>query len=181
MHFDGRLIELALWDTAGQEEYDRLRPLSYPESDIILILARLLGFRRSNIQGAKCLRKFMLSTQQRKKFGKAAEAAKHSTRSRKGRSSEYGLNIRRMMYDLFYTFDIGAVHTCLFPGFGNVSAPYTPPRLHLATPGATLNLSGDLADADISELTMRGWLAPWEGSYDTLAVLIIQGELASEL
>ncbi|KAH8920005.1 ras-domain-containing protein [Atractiella rhizophila] len=34
---DVKLIELALWDTAGQEEYDRLRPLSYPESDVILI------------------------------------------------------------------------------------------------------------------------------------------------
>lgn len=31
-------MELALWDTAGQEEYDRLRPLSYPESDVILIV-----------------------------------------------------------------------------------------------------------------------------------------------
>lgn len=35
--FQGKTIELALWDTAGQEEYDRLRPLSYPESDVILI------------------------------------------------------------------------------------------------------------------------------------------------
>lgn len=31
-------MEFALWDTAGQEEYDRLRPLSYPESDVILIV-----------------------------------------------------------------------------------------------------------------------------------------------
>ena len=38
MNFDGKLVELALWDTAGQEEYDRLRPLSYPESDVILIV-----------------------------------------------------------------------------------------------------------------------------------------------
>ncbi|KZT20250.1 hypothetical protein NEOLEDRAFT_880630 [Neolentinus lepideus HHB14362 ss-1] len=36
--YDGKLVELALWDTAGQEEYDRLRPLSYPESDVILIV-----------------------------------------------------------------------------------------------------------------------------------------------
>lgn len=34
---DGRQIELALWDTAGQEDYDRLRPLSYPDTDVLLI------------------------------------------------------------------------------------------------------------------------------------------------
>ena len=33
----GKLVELALWDTAGQEEYDRLRPLSYPETDLLLV------------------------------------------------------------------------------------------------------------------------------------------------
>ena len=38
VQFDGKTIELALWDTAGQEEYDRLRPLSYPESHVILIV-----------------------------------------------------------------------------------------------------------------------------------------------
>lgn len=31
------MVELALWDTAGQEEYDRLRPLSYPETDILFV------------------------------------------------------------------------------------------------------------------------------------------------
>ncbi|RLV92648.1 GTP-binding RHO-like protein [Spathaspora sp. JA1] len=34
---NGKTIELALWDTAGQEEYDRLRPLSYPDVDVLLI------------------------------------------------------------------------------------------------------------------------------------------------
>ncbi|AQZ13228.1 (ZYRO0D01452g) [Zygosaccharomyces parabailii] len=34
---DGRHVELALWDTAGQEDYDRLRPLSYPDSNVVLI------------------------------------------------------------------------------------------------------------------------------------------------
>ena len=29
---DGRPIILGLWDTSGQEDYDRLRPLSYPQT-----------------------------------------------------------------------------------------------------------------------------------------------------
>lgn len=34
---DGEKITINLWDTAGQEEYDRLRPLSYTHSDVFLI------------------------------------------------------------------------------------------------------------------------------------------------
>ena len=34
---DGTTIELAFWDTVGDEEYDRLRPLSYPNTDVILM------------------------------------------------------------------------------------------------------------------------------------------------
>lgn len=34
---DGKQIELTLWDTAGQEDYDRLRPLSYPKSSVIVV------------------------------------------------------------------------------------------------------------------------------------------------
>jgi len=32
-----KTIELGLWDTAGQEEYDRLRPLSYANANVFLI------------------------------------------------------------------------------------------------------------------------------------------------
>ncbi|CAH1103252.1 unnamed protein product [Psylliodes chrysocephalus] len=30
-------VSLALWDTAGEEDYDRLRPLSYPRTNVVLI------------------------------------------------------------------------------------------------------------------------------------------------
>jgi len=33
----GDVVLLHLWDTAGQEDYDRLRPLSYPNADVVLL------------------------------------------------------------------------------------------------------------------------------------------------
>jgi Ras-related C3 botulinum toxin substrate 1 len=34
---DGRALNIGLWDTAGQDVYDRLRPLTYPRTDLFLI------------------------------------------------------------------------------------------------------------------------------------------------
>lgn len=34
---DDHKLELELWDTAGQEEYDRLRPLSYTDTHTLLM------------------------------------------------------------------------------------------------------------------------------------------------
>ena len=34
---DGFSVNLAMWDTIGQDDYDRLRPLSYHQTDVFLI------------------------------------------------------------------------------------------------------------------------------------------------
>ncbi|KAJ7331280.1 hypothetical protein OS493_020069 [Desmophyllum pertusum] len=34
---DGKTVELPFWDTVGHEKYDRIRPISYPDSDVILM------------------------------------------------------------------------------------------------------------------------------------------------
>lgn len=33
----GCTLELAIWDTAGLEDWERLRPLSYPDTDLFLV------------------------------------------------------------------------------------------------------------------------------------------------
>ncbi|KAI1303578.1 Ras-related C3 botulinum toxin substrate 1 [Halotydeus destructor] len=39
---DGKPIDLGLWDTAGQEDYDRRRPLTYPGTDVFVICFSLV-------------------------------------------------------------------------------------------------------------------------------------------
>lgn len=61
--YEGKVVELALWDTAGQEEYDRLRPLSYPESDVILIVFSIdFPVSLANVQDKVCLLFFPFGT-----------------------------------------------------------------------------------------------------------------------
>merc|ERR1719230_652812 len=48
---DGKPINLGLWDTAGQEDYDRLRPLSYPQTDVFLVAFSLIS--RASFENTK--------------------------------------------------------------------------------------------------------------------------------
>jgi len=40
---DGEVINLQLWDTAGQEDYNRLRPLSYPNTNAFLVCFSIIA------------------------------------------------------------------------------------------------------------------------------------------
>ncbi|KMZ73070.1 Rac-like GTP-binding protein 2 [Zostera marina] len=40
---DGSIVNLGLWDTAGQEDYSRLRPLSYRGSDVFVLAFSLIS------------------------------------------------------------------------------------------------------------------------------------------
>ena len=48
---DGSNVILQLWDTAGQEDYDRLRPLSYPGADVVLLCFSTVN--RSSFESVK--------------------------------------------------------------------------------------------------------------------------------
>ena len=37
------IVHLSLWDTAGEEDYDRLRPLSYHDTDIFLLVFSIIS------------------------------------------------------------------------------------------------------------------------------------------
>ncbi|CCM00386.1 uncharacterized protein FIBRA_02416 [Fibroporia radiculosa] len=37
LYVEDQMVELSLWDTAGQEEFDRLRSLSYAETHVIML------------------------------------------------------------------------------------------------------------------------------------------------
>ncbi|KAJ5072066.1 hypothetical protein M0811_09710 [Anaeramoeba ignava] len=49
--YKNKVINLCLWDTAGQEDYDRLRPLSYPQTDVFVVCFSLIS--RSSFENVK--------------------------------------------------------------------------------------------------------------------------------
>ncbi|KAG8645731.1 hypothetical protein MANES_10G087901v8 [Manihot esculenta] len=40
---DGSTVNLGLWDTAGEEDYNRLRPLSYRGADVFILAFSLIS------------------------------------------------------------------------------------------------------------------------------------------
>ena len=43
LNVDGKNINLQLWDTAGQEDYAKIRPMSYPDTDVFLVCFSLVS------------------------------------------------------------------------------------------------------------------------------------------
>lgn len=53
---DGIHMELSLWDTAGQEEFDRLRSLSYDDTQAIMLCFSVCIYSKKN---QECVLNFM--------------------------------------------------------------------------------------------------------------------------
>ena len=43
LNVDGKNVALQLWDTAGQEDYAKIRPMSYPDTDVFLVCFSLVS------------------------------------------------------------------------------------------------------------------------------------------
>ena len=50
---DGTPIQLGLWDTGGRGDYNRLRPLSYPQTDVFLVCYSIIS--RSSYENIRTL------------------------------------------------------------------------------------------------------------------------------
>lgn len=46
-------VQLGLWDTAGAEDYDRLRPLSYPQTDVFILAYEVTSQRSLDNVGSR--------------------------------------------------------------------------------------------------------------------------------
>ena len=54
-------VNIKLFDTAGQEDYDRLRPLSYPGADVFIICFPILNSTRSYNSQLETVNEFWVS------------------------------------------------------------------------------------------------------------------------
>lgn len=51
INVDNKLVPISLWDTAGQADYDSMRPLSYPKTDVFLCCFSLAS--RNSLRNVK--------------------------------------------------------------------------------------------------------------------------------
>lgn len=116
---DGVHIELSLWDTAGQEEFDRLRSLSYDDTHAIMLCfsvdskdslenveSKWVGEIAENCQGVKLVLvalKCDLREQSADEEGEAAEGADGAQKEKKDMINyNQGLEVARRIGALRY-------------------------------------------------------------------------------
>jgi GTPase SAR1 family protein len=68
----GEPYTLGLFDTAGQEDYDRLRPLSYPQTDVFLVCYSVVSpSSYENVKEKVCFECGLISPSSRTKSAKS--------------------------------------------------------------------------------------------------------------
>jgi Ras-related C3 botulinum toxin substrate 1 len=86
--YQNHFVKLWLWDTAGQDEYKRLRALSYPNTDVFLICFSLIDPKSFNHALNKWLPEIMENNPYALKFFVG-------TKSDLFREEQMAINVRR--------------------------------------------------------------------------------------
>ncbi|KAK1233415.1 hypothetical protein PQX77_003429 [Marasmius sp. AFHP31] len=166
--------EVSLWHSAF------LRDATYKE-DIILILARFLGFeKREGGEKEKGLQRYKMNERQRLTFAKALEMIPLSGIVSQ-RSHHFNWTMQRLMYDLFYAFDISSIYNYLaLPPYNcpfTIPSPVNRTELPPTAYDATLYLSSlTKPPSDLSIETLGQLIAT---PPDSVKSIVICGDIGN--
>lgn len=169
--------DVSLWYSAF------VRDATYRD-DIILILARLLGLEKREATTETGLRQYKMTVRQKITLGEAIKFAEVPTKVPLRKSQHSRWNMLRIMYDLFYAFDVGTFSKPdIIPPY---NTPYTTPpplRPEEQPPSydGTLSLSSlSQKAANISLDTLSLLLEISPDSCRSLESIAIRGDVPGE-